>query len=98
MPVAAPTACKEPACPRPVVERGRCAVHRRSTADRGYGPLHRALRRRWEPQVRVGAVDCARCGRRIAPGDAWDLGHSDDRRSYTGPEHASCNRSARGNA
>jgi hypothetical protein len=47
------------------------------------------------PLVAAGVVDCWRCGRRIEPGQAWDLGHDDvDRSRWRGPEHASCNRRA----
>jgi hypothetical protein len=60
---------------------------------RGYGSRHKALRKRWEPKVAAGVVGCARCGKPIAPGSAWDLGHDDhDRTKYNGPEHRACNR------
>jgi hypothetical protein len=67
-----------------------------TTTQRGYGAAHEKQRRAWEPKVREGHVKCARCRQRIAPGTAWDLGHTDDRTAWTGPEHATCNRSAGG--
>ena len=79
-------------------------------AARGYGPDHRRMRAAVAPHVRSGRAVCTRCGKpirlvrdalgRLVP-EPWDLGHSDDRRTWTGPEHASCNRSAgarKGNA
>jgi hypothetical protein len=44
--------------------------------------------------VEAGMVRCARCGERILPGEAWDLGHLDgtERTLYSGPEHRRCNR------
>lgn len=64
-----------------------------NTTERGYGAEHQRLRRQWKPRVERGEVNCARCGRWIAPGTPWDLGHSDlDRSIYTGPEHQRCNR------
>jgi hypothetical protein len=43
--------------------------------------------------VEAGKVNYPRCGNRILPGDAWDLGNDDrDRRCYGGPEHVACNR------
>ena len=63
------------------------------TVDRGYGAEHRRLRRRWDREVQLGGVACARCGRLIVPGSPWDLGHDDfDRSRYHGPEHRECNR------
>jgi hypothetical protein len=56
---------------------------------------HRQIRRALVPSIVAGAGICARCGEPIEPGEAWDLGHDDiDRRLYSGPEHARCNRGA----
>lgn len=63
-----------------------------STTARGYGAAHQRERAKWKPHVEAGLVDCARCGKRIQPGMAWDLGHTDDRAGYTGPECRRCNR------
>ena len=68
----------------------------RSTTARGYGAEHQAMRRLWEPKIATGRVNCARCGKPIGPGEQWDLGHSDDRSRWIGPEHSLCNRSAGG--
>lgn len=67
-----------------------------TTRQRGYGQHHRNIRKQWEPKVAAGKVDCWRCGERIHPGADWDLGHSDDRTRYMGPEHPHCNRATAG--
>lgn len=70
-----------------------------TTTERDYGADHQAERERWRPHVEAGTVDChaKRCLHRtrlIRPGTPWDLGHTDDRTTWTGPEHATCNRTA----
>ena len=69
---------------------------RKRLRNRKYGQaLHRRTRKEFAPLVAAGVVNCARCGELIEPGTPWDLGHDDrDPRFYSGPEHASCNRSA----
>jgi hypothetical protein len=70
--------------------------HLKSSTARGYGVVHQKLRARWAPIVEAGGVACARCGFLIAPGEPFDLDHSDDDRTqYNGPAHAGCNRSRR---
>lgn len=66
---------------------------RRTTTARGYDAKHKAERKRLAPAVARGDYSCARCGEPIEPGQPWDLGHTDDRTGWTGPEHEHCNRS-----
>ena len=70
--------------------------HAASTHARGYTRAHQLERKRWEPKVDAGLVDCARCHEPIEPGRQWDLGHTEDRTAWTGPEHQTCNRRAGG--
>lgn len=89
------------------VPRTRCATCQRfydaytgrdhagaSSTQRGYGREHQEERASWAQDVAGGTVACARCGMRIGASEAWDLGHSDDRTRWSGPEHRRCNRAA----
>lgn len=67
-----------------------------TTDERGYDARHQAERKRHAPTVKAGHATCARCSRPIDPDEPWDLGHTDDRTAWTGPEHRACNRSAGG--
>jgi hypothetical protein len=78
----------------PVRERER---NRPNSSARGYGHEHRKRRKLWEPRVERGEVCCWRCGKWIAPGEDWDLGHDDyDRSVWRGPECYLCNRATNG--
>lgn len=69
-----------------------------SKQDRGYGVAHEKQRKAWAPVVRRGQATCARCNVTIKPDEPWDLGHTDDRSAWSGPEHQACNRRAGGAA
>ena len=77
-------------CPEHQAERDRA---RGTTTQRGYGSAHRAERERWAAILARQAVPCARCGAMIAKGEPFDLGHTEDRTAWSGPEHVTCNRS-----
>lgn len=82
-------------CPTHQAEADRA---RGTTTTRGYGSTHQALRAKWATIIATRTVPCARCGEPIPQGSEFDLGHTDDRTGWIGPEHAKCNRSAGGKA
>lgn len=62
---------------------------------------HLKERAKWQAIIdRTGwpctAPHCLTPNVRILPGDTWQLGHSDDRTAYHGPEHPACNLHAAG--
>lgn len=98
--------CSQAGCPERAEIRGKCTEHARANDKargtrqaRGYDRKHDQLRKQWAPIVATGKVECAKCGQVIGADEPWDLGHTDDRRGWTGPEHARrCNRRAGGQA
>lgn len=69
------------------------------SAPGAYSGPHQAIRRALLPDAY--GRPCPRCGFPMLPGQALDLGHTDDRAAYSGMEHARCNRQAgarKGNA
>lgn len=94
--------CPAPGCPN-LTRGGRCTAcarqldrDRGTRQQRGYDATHDAERAKWELILQRRPVPCARCRRLIHPGQPWDLGHTDDRTRWTGPEHPPCNRAAGG--
>jgi hypothetical protein len=72
----------------------------RNTTAFGYGSSHQKLRAKLGPAVASGMVRCARCGKRIKPGERCVLDHADIKGAhkaglYLGPSHWSCNQAAR---
>lgn len=68
-----------------------------TTEGRGYGRAHRDLRDALLPYAY--GKPCPKCGTTMHPPThpayrPLDLGHTEDRKGYTGIEHADCNRSA----
>ena len=106
MPKRLATPCSNRSCPnlKPCPEHMRQAERARGTRQqRGYDWRHEQMRKAWKPKVEAGQVDCLAVVclmpiRRILIGQDWDLGHTPDRKTWTGPEHAKCNRSAGGHA
>lgn len=95
--------CPGTRCPELVPQGRRCHKHqaeyeakRGTSTRRGYGIDHQRERMRWEVTIRQRPVHCYRCGKLIKPGDVWDLGHTDNRQAYNGPECTRCNRAAGG--
>lgn len=80
----------------------------RSTNERGYHSRHQIERRSWQRRLDRGETfrcccdrdDCTKhdgqCSTIITASTPWDLGHTDDRTSWTGPECVPCNRGAGG--
>lgn len=76
-----------------------------TTVERGYGREHNQQRRKYQRQLdagqqfvcaRVALDDCTHPDDLITAGTRWDLGHTEDRSAWTGPEHVDCNRRAGG--
>lgn len=87
------------ACPTILVHGERyCTRHARqyegrrgTSAQRGYGAGHQALRARWQGRIDDGeVVICATCPTRIT-GAAWQLGHDHEHGGYLGPQCVPCN-------
>lgn len=87
------------------IVRKQSTPPKKPAAERGYGYAHQLQRRRVKPIVDRGeaychARECLEDSRWIQPGTPWDLGHTPDRTTWTGPEHRRCNRvegASRGN-
>ena len=65
---------------------------RATPAKRGYGTAHRRLRAQYAARIARGETfACAKCGQPVTRATTWHLGHTDDRATWTGPEHELCN-------
>ena len=63
---------------------------RKRSSTSGYGWLHKQLRAQLLPYA-YGRL-CHFCHRPMMPGQPLDLDHTDDRSSYRGIAHSTCNR------
>ena len=69
---------------------------RGATTKGGWGHQHQRRRAALAPYVNAGKATCCRCHEPIHQGEEWHLDHSDDRTSYNGVAHATCNLAAAG--
>ena len=92
--------CPKAGCPTLINTGERyCPTHQReadrargTTTERGYGHTHQVERARWAAILTQHSIPCARCGNPIERNAPFDLGHTDDRKGWHGPEHPACNR------
>ncbi|MCK9602218.1 MAG: hypothetical protein M0R06_24450 [Sphaerochaeta sp.] len=103
--MAAGRRCPAPRCPVILTGGERyCPEHqgdyereRGTSTERGYGAAHQALRAAYQAKIDRGVwYTCSTCGLPIGADDEWDLGHSEDKATHIGPQHARCNRSEGG--
>jgi hypothetical protein len=76
------------------VFRGRCAVHRQTTSERGYGADHQAARAQLEATL---PASCGYCGVTIERGERWVAAHRVDGKPEAGyvVAHPVCNERAK---
>ena len=93
--------CPKPGCPTLIPAGTRyCPTHAReyetrrgSRQARGYDTRHDRMRRTLVNRMNAGeTIRCIDCGMKLTP-TTLDLGHTDDRAGYRGPQCATCNRS-----
>jgi len=93
--------CTEHGCPALSTEK-RCPEHakayekqRGNSYKRGYDAAHEKERQRI---VKAGIHNftCAKCSAQFDLDEPFQLGHTDDREAWTGPEHIRCNLRAAG--
>lgn len=98
MPTSPAAACLTPRCPGRAVPggRGRCAVHRQSTRDRGYGVPHQ--RARDALRATLPALCGYGCGRLLLPDGDWAAAHRIDGNPAAGwlASCRTCNERAKG--
>ena len=91
-------------CPKVLTNSERyCPTHAReyeakrgTSARRGYGADHQARRSAIVDRMNAGeTIRCIDCGIELMP-STLDLGHTDDRAGYRGPQCQACNRSQGG--
>ena len=96
--------CPSRGCPRIITNSARyCPDHAReyeakrgTPTQRGYGADHRARRATLVARMNAGeTIRCIDCGIELTP-STFDLGHTDDRTGYRGPQCQACNRSQGG--
>ena len=67
---------------------------RGATTRDGWGHAHQRRRASLAPSANAGKATCCRCHQPIHAGEDWHLDRSEDRTSYIGVSHASCNLAA----